>query len=160
MALRIVSGNDTKKRTIRSKEIMNVNSCAKSTAGVLNEAVKVGIDNTKTESASSMLSCRAEPSLKVCRPNFRPPTKNATPITRRMLAMIEPTIAAFTIPNRPAFSANRITKISGKFPSIDWSNPFIPRPIRSLTASTLRTNKRAIAPSAIAEIKNETTGLP
>ena len=77
--------------------MITVISRSYSTAGVLKLAARDGIASANTESASNMLSWRAATTLKDWRPNLRPPTTKAIPITSKMLAMTEPTIVALAI---------------------------------------------------------------
>ena len=91
-------------------------------------------------------------------PLRRPPTRIASPSTRRLFARIDPTSAALTTPVSPARKAKRDTNNSGRFATVDWMTPVAPEFSRVPSCSIASPTVAASAPSPAAATMKVSTG--
>ena len=88
----------------------------------------------------------------------RVPATIASPSTSRAFANSEPRIDVCATTVSPAERANRTTKSSGRFPSVDWRTPVTAGPKRAPTDSVPRATIQASPASASAQRTNVATG--
>ncbi len=91
---------------------------------------------------------------------FKPPPRIETPITSRILPMIEPVIDAFTTPVSPFESAISAMINSAALPKVAFNNPPTPWPKCSASSSVARPIQPAKGTIARHEQTNKATSFP
>ena len=89
----------------------------------------------------------------------RAPAAIDSPRTRSAFASSDPTIDVFATTSSPADTANRTTKSSGRFPSVDCRTPVTAGPNRSPTVSVAIAITHASPASAAPETTKIATAL-
>ena len=126
-------------------------------AGECTYAATLGSTSAAVASTSRIEIVRARLESNLWVPCRRPPTTNDRPSTSRMLARIEPMMAAWTTAISPACSAKKPMNSSGRLPSALCSTPVAPAPKRSPSWSTLRPTSEANRATATAATTNGST---
>ena len=152
-------GRVAKKSTSSTPAQIRLSAFACAWAGVWNACTSVGIARIAADSVVSVTIIRARGESKRCGPLRTAPTKNASPSTRTLFAITEPTSADWTTRVSPRWSANRAMKSSGRLPSADCTLPATDEPSRLPSCSVAVPTRRARTAIASAAKINESTGV-